>query len=605
MDIRTVAASVLAGVFAFAASSNAGAAAHAPATWGQHLVDVALHDHPDVYSIVLHVTPPKGSDNVIVASNIGRIGKKADADDLQVLKTGRSRYEVNKTTGRFSVEESLQDVSGAAIGVLAVSFPAGSDTARDRAEAAEIQRFFSAHVISTANVMDAYPYSSAYSPKNAAQALVEHTMARHPELIVLGMHVSLPNGRNVFLGSNIGRIGKLADDDDMRVVNTGRSNFEVSSDKRRYEVELVLEDQSGKNIGALGTVFRYTGPADKAKWNARAIAIRDEMAKQIPSAVSLLKTGKPLVADGVTSLGAYHGDFDHFAVDLKDRRLFLAGEDGAALEVFDLQTGEIVQSLKGFGVPHSPVLLNDTNALLIVDGERPSQIRNASTLALERTISLPKGADSVAYDSSTRHLWVVTGGKDVAQRDSNLIEIDPATGKIFHTVHFDANHVEALAVENDGDRLFINVTDKNEIAVVNKQAGKVMAWWRVREARENAPMALDEANHRLFIVTRKPGMLLVLNADTGATIAHFGAPARADDVVWDPTTRRIYVPGGDGFIGVYQQTSADSYSELARIPSRAGAKTAALVPSLQRLFLAASPGDTDAGGALLRFDIVP
>ena len=604
MHIRTVAASVLACAFAVSSASSY-AAGNAPSTWGQHLVDVALHDHPGVYSIVLHATPPKGSENVIVASSIGRIGKKADADDLQVLKSGISRFETNKTTGRYSVEELLQDVSGGVIGVLGVSFPVGSDTARDRAEAMQLQRFFSAHVISTGNLMDAYPYSRSYSPNNAAQALVERTMARHPELIVLGMHVSLPNGRNVFLGSNIGRIGKLADDDDMRVVNAGTTNFEVSSDKRRYEVELVLEDQSGKNIGALGTVFRYTGPADKAKWNARAIAIRNEMAKQIPSAVSLLKSEKPLVADGVTSLGAYHGDFDHFAVDLRDRRLFLAGEDGAALEVFDLESGAFVQSLKGFGVPHSPVLLSDANALVVVDGERPSQIRNASTLALERTITLPKGADSVAYDSSTQHLWVVTGGKDVSQRDSNLIEVDPATGKIFHSVHFDANHVEALAVEQHGNRLYINVTDKNEIAVVDKQAGKILTWWRVREARENAPMALDEADHRLFVVTRKPGMLLVLNADTGATVAHFPAPARADDVVWDASTQRIYVPGGDGYIGVYQESSADSYTQLARIPSRAGAKTAALVPSLQRLFIAASPGDTNAGGALLRFDIMP
>ncbi len=580
-------------------------AAVAPPTWGQHLVNLALHDHPHVYSITLHATPPKSDDNVIVASNVARIGKKADADDLQVLTTGVARAEVNKTTGRYSIEEVLQDVSGATIGVLAVSFPSGTDTERDRAEAADIQSFFSKHVISSGNLMDPYPYSAAYSPSNAAQALVERTMAHHPELLVLGMHVSLPNGQNVFLGSNIGRIGKLADDDDMRVVNTGKSNFEVSEDKRRYEVELVLEDQSGKNIGALGTVFRLADATQKAAYNARAIEIRNEMARQIPSAVSLLKGGKPLVADGVTSLGPYHGDFDHFAVDLKDQRLFLAGEDGAALEVFDLQTGAFIRSLKGFGVPHTPVLLARTDALLVVDGERPSQIRNASTLALERTIQLPKGADSAAYDASTRHLWVVTGGKDVLQRDSNLIEIDPATGAIYHRVHFNANHVEALAIEHAGDKIFVNVTDKNAIAVINKRSGKIIAWWRVREAQENAPMALDEDGRRLFIVTRKPGMLLVLSADTGATVTSFTAPAHADDVVWDGIRRRIYVPGGDGFIGVYQETSPDGYAPLGRIPSRAGAKTAVLVPSLARLFVASSPGETNAGGALLRFNVMP
>ncbi len=261
-----------------------------PTTWGQHLVDQALAAHPDVVVLAIHATPPHTKTNVIVASNIGRIGKKADADDLHVIQTGERKLEVNKAGTRYEVEETLKDVSGETIGAIGVVFPykKGQDTAPAQKTAAAIQRFFSKHVLSEANLMDKYPYSTV-STDNAAQALVDKTMARHPELLVLGMHVTLPDERgNLFLGSNIGRIGKKADKDDMRVVNTGKSNFEVSENGKRYEVELVLEDATGHNIGALGTVFNYRPGTDKAALNALAIKIRDEMARQIPAAASLI-----------------------------------------------------------------------------------------------------------------------------------------------------------------------------------------------------------------------------------------------------------------------------------------------------------------------------
>jgi len=69
----------------------------------------------------MHVTPPNSADNVIIASNFGRIGKKADADDLEVIKTGKPKMEVGKTGDRFSVELPLQDVSGDTVGALAVA----------------------------------------------------------------------------------------------------------------------------------------------------------------------------------------------------------------------------------------------------------------------------------------------------------------------------------------------------------------------------------------------------------------------------------------------------------------------------------------------------
>lgn len=313
----------------------------------------------------------------------------------------------------------------------------------------------------------------------------------------------------------------------------------------------------------------------------------------------------PLKLAGTTDVPDYKGDFDHFAIDTNGNRLFLAGEENHELDVFDLTTGALVKRLPGFGVPHSLWFTPETNELLVVDGEKPSPVLDSTTLAVKRTYKLAKGADSMGWDAVAKHLWIVSGGKDVPQKDSNLTEIDPATGRTFTNVHFDADHVEAMAIENSGPRLFVNVTDKNLLAVVDRRAGKVIAEWPIHEAEQNAPLAFDEKTHRLFVVTRKPGKLIVVNSDTGATVTSFKGPERTDQVTWDAANRRIYVTGGEGYIGVVEQHDADHYREVDRVASLPGAKTAILDAAHHRLWVAASPGESGAMGRLMWFDVAP
>ncbi len=247
------------------------------------------------------------------------------------------------------------------------------------------------------------------------------------------------------------------------------------------------------------------------------------------------------------------------------------------------------------------------NRLLVTDsGPGMTKVLDGTRFTVIGSIKLVPGADSVGYDAPRNRLYVVTGGKDVDMKTSVLAEIDPRTGKHFGDVTFDANHVEAMAVEQHGTHLYINVTDKNYLAVVDKQKHAIIARWPIKEAEQNAPVAFDEANHRLFIVTRKPGKLVVLNALTGESIASFEAPERCDEVVFDAANHRIYVAGGEGYLGVYQQLDPDHYQQLPRVPSAQGAKTAVLVPSLNRLYLAVSPGEgNSSGGGIMWFNVLP
>lgn len=125
------------------------------------------------------------------------------------------------------------------------------------------------------------------TPAPMAQKLVDEALQRHPEIILLAIHAQPPGHKNLIVASNFGRIGKIGDEDDLRCIRTGKSNLEVNETGKHFEDELILLDQSGKTIGALGVVFNYQPGDDKAALAKVADQIRDEMKAELPNAKAL------------------------------------------------------------------------------------------------------------------------------------------------------------------------------------------------------------------------------------------------------------------------------------------------------------------------------
>jgi hypothetical protein len=260
--------------------------------YGQHLLNQALAENPGVIIMMMHVTPPGSKDNVVIASNIGRYGKVADPDDMEVITTGKSRLEINPKGDHFEVEEVLKDVSGDTIGALGVvwNYKAGDDQQAHRIQAEAIRDKLARRILHAGNLVDPWPYDPKFNDKTYAQALVDKTFAAHPELNVLAIHATPPGSKtNVILGSSIGRIGKKADEDDLRVIQKGAINKEIAENGKRFEAELPLNDAKGKRIGALGVVLAYKAGDDKEALVAQAIKIRDEIAAQIASPAALVR----------------------------------------------------------------------------------------------------------------------------------------------------------------------------------------------------------------------------------------------------------------------------------------------------------------------------
>jgi hypothetical protein len=119
-------------------------------------------------------------------------------------------------------------------------------------------------------------------------------------------------------------------------------------------------------------------------------------------------------------------------------------------------------------------------------------------------------------------------------------------------------------------------------------------------------MQYDEATHRLFVVTRKPSKLIVVNTDTGKEVASLAVADYVDDLSYDSAHHRLYVPagGGDGAISVVEQQGANDYRVIATVPTKPGAKTARLVPELNRYYVGV-PGKGSVEPQILVFEVTP
>ena len=265
-------------------------------TYGQALVDKALLRHPNVVILALHAKPAHSSANVIVASNIGRIGKKADEDDMHVITSGEDKLEFNETGDRYEVEQTLTDVSGDVIGAVGVVFPytKGQDTAPLQAEAKAVRSELSRRISNVENLLQPYPFDSHYSADTYGQQLIDESLAAHTDVLIMALHAAKPSSRDyVIAGSNIGRIGKKADDDDMKVITTSVPNLEVNAAGNRFEAEIPLLDSGKQSIGALSVVFPYAVGNDKESLSQRAQKIRDELAPKIANAAALFSPPSP------------------------------------------------------------------------------------------------------------------------------------------------------------------------------------------------------------------------------------------------------------------------------------------------------------------------
>lgn len=258
--------------------------------YAQELVDRTVAAHPDLRAVVMHVAPAKGATNVIIASSIGRIGKPADADDQEVIDSGKTRVAMDRGNKRIEIELVLRDVGGATIGALGLvwRYPVGGDHDEFERSAVTIRDALAKRILGVGNLMDPYPFVQAATTKSRAQTLVDDALLRHPELTVLALRgKSGPANELTLLGSTFGRHGKPADADDMKVLASTSPATGVYSGGRRFGVDMALRDRSGQPIGTMNVGYAFKPGEDAKPLLAQALSLREDLERRIAATPSL------------------------------------------------------------------------------------------------------------------------------------------------------------------------------------------------------------------------------------------------------------------------------------------------------------------------------
>jgi DNA-binding beta-propeller fold protein YncE len=299
--------------------------------------------------------------------------------------------------------------------------------------------------------------------------------------------------------------------------------------------------------------------------------------------------------------------WDHFGVDLKSHRLFVTSEEEPAVEIFDLQTNKHLQSLTEFKEPHNVMPFPDMNKIYVVDGEASEiKVLDYESYKLIGHIPLSIDSDPIAYDPAAKYLYIVNGGREAKTPYCLVSVVDTKTDKKLADIKLESNRLESMALEKSGQRLFVNMTGVNSIGVVDRQKRAVVQTWPITAAQENVPMQFDESTHRLFVATRKPSRLVVVDSDTGKEVTSLEVADTVDDLSYDAAHHRLYVPGGggQGAVTVIEQQGADNYRVIATIPTKPGAKTARLVPELNKYYVGV-PAREKQEAQILVFDVAP
>ncbi len=271
------------------------------------------------------------------------------------------------------------------------------------------------------------------------------------------------------------------------------------------------------------------------------------------------------------------GGWDYLTVDPEHQLLYVPRSTHTM--VLDARTGKTVADIPGQKRNHGVAIVPSAGRGFITDGKDASvTVFDLKTYAVLGKVKADEDADGVIYDSASGKVLVVCGDPGV------LIPITPdldlASGSADAKVEL-GGKPEFLAADGKG-KAFINLVDKDQVAVVDTKTMKVVDKWPTTPGGSPVGMSMDVAKRRLFIGCRKPQKLIVMDADNGKILADFpiGAGVDATKFAGD-----IFASCGDGTLTVVRETTPDKFQIIQTVQTPRGARTMGVDPMTRTVYL--------------------
>jgi DNA-binding beta-propeller fold protein YncE len=273
------------------------------------------------------------------------------------------------------------------------------------------------------------------------------------------------------------------------------------------------------------------------------------------------------------------GNLDHLALDSRRGRLFVANKVNNTLDIVDLKEGNLLQQKPNQTAIQGLAYAADLDRIFVGLGSNGlCNVFRGDTYAIVKTIKFKDDADNVRYNPKTRLVYV-------AHAENALGVIDARTFALKADIKLPAA-AEGFQIEAGRPRIYLNNPSPSQVVVIDTEKNEVIKTFPIKMASGGHPLALDEANHRVFVGCRKEPMVVVLDSETGKEIAGVPIPEDIDDLFLDARHKRLYASCGEGYLVVLEQTDADHVRVLEKIATVKGARTCFFVPDTGRLYLA-------------------
>jgi hypothetical protein len=285
------------------------------------------------------------------------------------------------------------------------------------------------------------------------------------------------------------------------------------------------------------------------------------------------------------------GSWDYLTVDSVTHRLFVPRSTHTL--VIDAESGKTLGDIPGQKNAHGVAIVPQVNRGFISDGGGSGAIIifDLKTYAVLGKITAQPDADGIIYDPSVGRVLVVSGDGGVLM--SIKPDIDPTSGKIEAPIDL-GGKPEFLASDGNG-KVYINLEDKDNVAVVDFKARKVIAHWPVAPGGSPVGMAIDTKTHRLFIGCRKPQKLIVMSAENGKVLSDLPIGAGVDATKVD--AGEAFASCRDGSLAVARETSPGKFEIVQTVKTPIGARTMGIDSSTHRIYLPTSEFEEPKPGA--------
>ena len=287
------------------------------------------------------------------------------------------------------------------------------------------------------------------------------------------------------------------------------------------------------------------------------------------------------------------GGFDYVYADADGRRLYVprSTRPSGRVDVFDLDTLKPAGSIPDTNGVHGVAV--DPKSHHGFASSKPVVMFDTQTLQPIKNIDVQGNPDGILFEPATESIYVLS------HRAPNVTVIKASDGSITGTI--DLGGAPEQAASDGNGRVYIDVEDKDNVAVVDAKALKVLAHYDISgKGGGPAGLALDPKNGVLFAFCHNPHTAVILSAADGKVLATLPIGSGVDAGEFNPATMEAFSSQRDGTLTVIKETGPTSFEVEQNVQTKPGAKTSTLDAKTNQIYLITaeqSPAAPNAAGA--------